>query len=100
MKFYVYDVHMQNGIDVKYLGHEIKDCLSQLNKVSDRMMNLNKEDSGDFDFISEWSFDSNNILLCSLVRLKKGIVSTISDEDYSKESIPMEKIMTSSKNVI
>lgn len=98
MKFYVYDVKMQNSIEVRYLGHEIEKCLNQLNKVSDRLMELNKEESGDFDFISQWQCDKSNILFCSLVRLKKGIVSSITEEDYSKDSIPLDKIMTNTES--
>lgn len=98
MKFYVYDIRNQNSLEVKYLGHEIKECLDQLKKVGERLMSLNKEESGDFDFISQWLFDKNNVLFCSLVRLKKGIVSTITEDDYSKTSIPLDKIMTNTES--
>ena len=98
MKFYVYDVRNQNSLEVKYLGHEIKECLDHLKKVGDRLMSLNKEESGDFDFISQWHFSKNNVLFCSLVRLKKGVVSAFTEEDYTKDSIPLDKIMTNTKS--
>lgn len=97
MKFYVYDVRKQNSLDVKYLGHEIKECLDQLKKVGDRLMSLNKEESGDFDFISQWHFSKSNVLFCSLVRLKKGVVSAFTEADYTKDSIPLDKIMTNTE---
>ena len=98
MKFYVYDIRNQNSLEVKYLGHEVRECLTQKNKVGERLMNLNKEESGDVDFISQWYFSKNNVLFCSLVRLKKGVVSIINDDDYLKDSIPLDRIMTNTES--